>query len=598
MTPPRTVLAAAVAATLTVGVLVGASSTPASPLLPDRVAVLAGSPTRLVYAVYPMLGSNRPNYAQGDLHVLTSGGRDRNLGAVAGNTDPADPARYSYSIVGSSLTAYSPADPTRVAWWDLAAHTSGFGALPLGAIWQGSAPDGWLIVQADRTTVAVESATGTLTTFGQPVSSEPAGTGAVSAVPGPDGVVSVGTTSAAAAYQRWRHPQSPVPLDLGTSAGSPGVECGDASKSIVACVDRGADGLGLTELAVPLDGSAPRSFAGCGATPVAVTDSAAWLCGQQRPRLWFGHERARQSSRAISAAPPTVAFGEAVTTGPRQEEVLGLRSAAARLKVLVAIPTLAARYDDANLRAAAAAVQQQAIATGAMSAPAATTFPAQVLQAASDALIQAALARDPSRRPADTRPVMGPVPERLRHHTSPRAHHRRIHSTRSLQPFRHSVATRGSTGLGTRARHGGAYPAPFRTKDGVYVDPRLPQPANPTVGMVAIRAALRELGQPYVWAAAGPSTFDCSGLTQWAYAHAGIRLVHYTGTQYNQGRLIKPRQILPGDLILFDHMVGHRHDIHHVGIYLGAGWMVNAPYTGQYVNVVPVPGSIAGIVRP
>jgi cell wall-associated NlpC family hydrolase len=45
-------------------------------------------------------------------------------------------------------------------------------------------------------------------------------------------------------------------------------------------------------------------------------------------------------------------------------------------------------------------------------------------------------------------------------------------------------------------------------------------------------------------------------------------------------------------------MVGRRHDIHHVGIYLGAGWMVNAPYTGQYVNVVRVPGSIAGIVRP
>jgi cell wall-associated NlpC family hydrolase len=116
--------------------------------------------------------------------------------------------------------------------------------------------------------------------------------------------------------------------------------------------------------------------------------------------------------------------------------------------------------------------------------------------------------------------------------------------------------------------------------------------------MVALRSALQKLGQPYVWAAAGPSTFDCSGLTLWAYAHAGIHLTHFTGSQYNEGRLLKPKQVLPGDLILFDHLIGGREVIHHVGMYLGAGWMVNAPYTGQYVNVVRVPGSIAGIVRP
>src|SRR6202042_780714 len=103
----------------------------------------------------------------------------------------------------------------------------------------------------------------------------------------------------------------------------------------------------------------------------------------------------------------------------------------------------------------------------------------------------------------------------------------------------------------------------------------------------ALREALSKLGQPYVWAAGGPNTFDCSGLMQWAYAHAGRWLTHFSGDQWNEGRLIPPRDILPGDLILFEYR--HSTTIHHVGMYLGAGWMVNAPFTGQYVDVVQVP---------
>ena len=110
--------------------------------------------------------------------------------------------------------------------------------------------------------------------------------------------------------------------------------------------------------------------------------------------------------------------------------------------------------------------------------------------------------------------------------------------------------------------------------------------------MVAVRSALKELGQPYVWAAAGPTTFDCSGLVQWAYAHAGLSLAAFTGYEWNEGRMIPGRDILPGDLILFGDPTFH------VGMYLGAGWMVNAPYTSQYVNVVPVPGRVAGVIRP
>jgi cell wall-associated NlpC family hydrolase len=126
----------------------------------------------------------------------------------------------------------------------------------------------------------------------------------------------------------------------------------------------------------------------------------------------------------------------------------------------------------------------------------------------------------------------------------------------------------------------------------VYVDPRLPHPTHLTVAAVAIRAALSRLGQPYVWAAAGPSTFDCSGLTMWSYAHAGVALRHFTGFQWNEGRLIAPQDALPGDLVL----IGKPMD--HVGMYLGAGWMVNAPITGHYVDVVPVPNDVDGLVRP
>jgi cell wall-associated NlpC family hydrolase len=164
--------------------------------------------------------------------------------------------------------------------------------------------------------------------------------------------------------------------------------------------------------------------------------------------------------------------------------------------------------------------------------------------------------------------------------------------THTLRRFHGAAYVGRSSGIGmdTIFRH--ARPAPFQRADGTYVDPHIPMPAHPTVAAVAIRAGLKKLGQPYVWAAAGPATFDCSGLVRYAYGRAGLRLTHFTGSQWNEGRLIRARYALPGDLVL----VGHT--LHHVGIYLGAGWMLNAPFTGHYVDVVPVPSHIAGLVRP
>ena len=103
-----------------------------------------------------------------------------------------------------------------------------------------------------------------------------------------------------------------------------------------------------------------------------------------------------------------------------------------------------------------------------------------------------------------------------------------------------------------------------------------------SVGVLALRHALTRIGDPYVWGAAGPGSFDCSGLVVWAYAQIGISLPHYTGDQWNSGEHISRSELEPGDLVFFFPDIGH------VGIYLGRGEMVDAPTFGQDVQVQPV----------
>ncbi|HEX3824705.1 MAG TPA: C40 family peptidase [Mycobacteriales bacterium] len=252
----------------------------------------------------------------------------------------------------------------------------------------------------------------------------------------------------------------------------------------------------------------------------------------------------------------------------------------------------AAALDDADLRLAAAAVEAQALSSGALRRPIHRSSPAAMLLASDVALITKARSADHRLAPVDTRPVMGPVPFHLAHLERHRPSHFAITATHTLQRFTHSVAVGGSAGVGIETRFRGVTPAKFRKPDAGYVDPRLPSLHRPTVGEVALRAALKELGQPYVWGGAGPTTFDCSGLVMRSYARAGVRLTHFSGDQWNEGRLIPARDALPGDLILFGH------PIFHVAIYLGAGWMLNAPFTGHYVDVLPVWSGVAGVVRP
>ncbi|GAA0223583.1 C40 family peptidase [Actinomadura nitritigenes] len=108
----------------------------------------------------------------------------------------------------------------------------------------------------------------------------------------------------------------------------------------------------------------------------------------------------------------------------------------------------------------------------------------------------------------------------------------------------------------------------------------------------ALRYAMSKLGSPYVWGASGPSTFDCSGLTMWAYKQVGINLPHYTGSQWNAGTHVSESQMQPGDLIFFYS------DLHHMGMYVGGGKMIHAPHTGDVVRIASLAGRpIAGVVR-
>jgi cell wall-associated NlpC family hydrolase len=113
------------------------------------------------------------------------------------------------------------------------------------------------------------------------------------------------------------------------------------------------------------------------------------------------------------------------------------------------------------------------------------------------------------------------------------------------------------------------------------------QPPNATVA-TAIRWAKSRLGDPYVWGATGPDEFDCSGLTQWAYAHAGIALPRVAADQYNAGPHPSLADLEPGDLLFWATDIADPATIHHVTIYLGGGLMIAAPHTGTVVQIQPV----------
>jgi cell wall-associated NlpC family hydrolase len=105
--------------------------------------------------------------------------------------------------------------------------------------------------------------------------------------------------------------------------------------------------------------------------------------------------------------------------------------------------------------------------------------------------------------------------------------------------------------------------------------------ASPTA-LNAIRIAAQYLGTPYHFGGASPqSGFDCSGLMQWAYSHAGVSIPRVTYDQIDVGIPVDRAHLVPGDLVFFQH----DGDVHHVGMYLGGGRFLQAPHTGDVVKV-------------
>ena len=124
--------------------------------------------------------------------------------------------------------------------------------------------------------------------------------------------------------------------------------------------------------------------------------------------------------------------------------------------------------------------------------------------------------------------------------------------------------------------------------------------ATTTQGDIAANWALTQLGKPYQWGGAGPDTYDCSGLTMDAWARAGVQIAHWTGYQWESGPHVPLNQLQRGDLLFFATNTADPNTIHHVGIYIGNGMMVDAPYTGAFVRIDGMysPGGLIGAVRP
>jgi cell wall-associated NlpC family hydrolase len=112
-------------------------------------------------------------------------------------------------------------------------------------------------------------------------------------------------------------------------------------------------------------------------------------------------------------------------------------------------------------------------------------------------------------------------------------------------------------------------------------------------GAAAVAFAYSQIGKPYSWGDSGLGAYDCSGLTMRSWAAAGVSLSHSSRAQIGEGSPVSRSQLQPGDLVFFGH------PIHHVGMYVGNGEMINAPHSGALIGVRSMMrDDYAGAVRP
>jgi len=116
--------------------------------------------------------------------------------------------------------------------------------------------------------------------------------------------------------------------------------------------------------------------------------------------------------------------------------------------------------------------------------------------------------------------------------------------------------------------------------------PPPPPPPSTNGGVSAVLAYARaQVGKPYQWGGDGPDSFDCSGLTMRAWQRAGVNLSHFTGAQWGETARVAISDLRPGDLVFYG---SSGPSSHHVGLYIGGGQMIEAPYTGADVRYASI----------
>ena len=174
------------------------------------------------------------------------------------------------------------------------------------------------------------------------------------------------------------------------------------------------------------------------------------------------------------------------------------------------------------------------------------------------------------------------------------------------------LAAQRAAGLAARAAAEAAEAAESGTGTGGNLDiPRgilLGMPANvpegrqrgTTAGAAqSVAYARKQIGKPYLWAADGPASFDCSGLVMMAWRQSGVSLPHWSVAQYAAGKKISLANIRPGDMVFFASDLTEYRSIQHVGLYIGNGQMIEAPFTGSFVRVSSINrASLFGASRP
>ncbi len=163
--------------------------------------------------------------------------------------------------------------------------------------------------------------------------------------------------------------------------------------------------------------------------------------------------------------------------------------------------------------------------------------------------------------------------------TGPRAN-RTVFDTGVLRPGEHTLRVFVTGRANESASANKVSLDGFEVSDGTL----LPQTKVQKARLKAVDTAIAQLGKRYVWAGAGPTVFDCSGLMLFAYRAAGINLPHYSGSQWRLSVPLRASQLLPGDLCFTDRPTY----IHHVGMFIGDGVTINAPGSGRYVEYRPV----------